>query len=162
MVQKMINTNDINALIAFAVQNNRQGVIIALNSLGYVIGQNISDDDLFTLMLNIYTSHGLTELQAILNRVPFDKFKISLMEAKNLSIKYNNTPEDGNARFGDKDWWKNLGNNIGDLLSGVTTVTSVPPVINTSSTSPISATQIMIVAGVAIAAIVILAIVFRK
>lgn len=156
----MITTNDVHALIAFAIQNNKLGLIQSLNSLGYTVSQNITDEALFTSVRNIYTVKGLNALKAVLDRVALDKRKLTQEEARNLSITYLGANPDPNAKFG--DWLKGLGQGIGDFLSGQSSSTVAPTIVQQTTTSPVSSTTIIILAAVAIVAIVILAIVFRK
>lgn len=153
----MITTNDIKALIALAIQNNKNALIQAMNKSGYPVLYNISDDDLFTAVLNVFTSKGVIGLKSILDLVPLDTSVLTQDEAQNLVIKFQDV-NPASPKLG--SWFSDLGKNIGDLLSGYTTVT-VDPTIITKKPS-LSATQIIIIAVIAIAAIVILSIVFKK
>lgn len=154
----MITTNDIQALIALAIQNNKNALIQSMNQSGYPVSYGISDEDLFISVLNVFTSKGLVGLKSVLD-IPWDTSTITQEEAKNLAIRFQGLDPSVNTNSR-SSWLSDLGKNIGDLLSGHTTVT-VDPTIITKKPS-LSATQIIIIAAVAIAAIVILAIVFKK
>lgn len=118
----MITTNDLNALIAFSIQNNKPGTIKAMNSAGYPVLSNISDASLFNAVQKVYTDQGLSALKQVLNMVPTDKSKLTQEQAKNLLITYKNLQVDPNAKFG--DFLQSLGSGIGDFLSGHTTVST--------------------------------------
>lgn len=156
----MININDLQALIAFAIANNKVGLIQSLNASGYNVSPVISDTDLYNFVEAIYNTRGLSALKAILNKVALDKSKLTQEQAKNLLIAYNNITVDPNARFG--DWIKEAGQTIGDFLSGTNTISQTGATSTQTVTSPISATTVIIIAGIAIVAIVILTIVFKK
>lgn len=156
----MININDLQALIAFAIANNKAGLIQSLNASGYSVSSVISDTDLYNFVEAIYNTRGLAILKDILNKVALDKSKLTQDQAKNLLIAYNNITVDPNAKFG--DWIKEAGQTIGDFLSGTNTITQTGATSNQTVTSPISATTIIIIAGIAIVAIVILTIFVKK
>jgi len=158
-----LTTQDVQAVIAFAILNNKPGLIHAMNSLGTIVPANVSDADLFTAVNNIFATRGITGLESLLNGVPLDKSKITEEEAKNLVIKYKGT--DGNIPtnsnlFLTPGWLNRLGEGIGDFLSGHSVVVQNPTVI--VSKSPISTTTIIIIAAVAVIAIVVLTIAFKK
>lgn len=156
----MININDLQALIAFAIANNKAGLIQSLNAYGYSVSSVISDTDLYNFVEAIYNTRGLAIIKDILNKVALDKSKLTQDQAKNLLIAYNNITVDQNAKFG--DWIKEAGQTIGDFLSGTNTITQTGATSNQTVTSPISATTIIIIAGIAIVAIVILTIFVKK
>lgn len=156
----MINTNDLQALIAFAIANNKAGLIQSLNLSGYTVSPSISDTALYDYVYAIYNTRGLNVLKAIFNNVALDKSKLTQEEAKNLLIAYNDITVDPNAKFG--DWIKEAGQTIGDFLSGTNTIVQSGATSNQTVTSPISATTIIIIAGIAIVAIVILTIFVKK
>lgn len=158
-----LTIQDVQAVIAFAIVNNKPGLIRAINSIGTTISDNISDTDLFNAVNNVFATKGITGLESLLNGVPLDKSKLTEEEAKNLLLKYKgadvNIPTNPNLFYG-SGWLNRLGQGIGDFLSGHTVVNQNPTVV--VSKSPISTTTIIIIASVGIIAIVILAVVFRK
>lgn len=148
----MINTNDIQALVAFAILNNRTGVIQAMNSTGNAVAANISDTDLAVALWNVFAAQGVTGLKNVLARVPVDPTQISEEEAKALMVKFNNV--NPNAKFG--DWIKGVGDYFGDLLGGSSVTGGT--VQNMTSESVLSPT---IIALIVVAGLILIGI-FRK
>lgn len=110
----MITTNDIQALIAFAILNNKQGVMQSMNAAGNAVGAGISDAKLAEEVWNVFAEKGVTRLQQVLSKVPIDRTRITQQEAKAFVVKFKNA--DPNAKFG--DWLQGVGNYFGDLLGG--------------------------------------------
>lgn len=129
----MINIADVQALIAFAILNNKSGLINAMNAYGHPVSNDISDAELYNAVSKAWQEDGISELKNILSRVPLDKSKITEEQAKNLAIKYNGV--DPNAKkIG--DFLNSLGQGIGDFLSG-TTVVNQNPNLSTQSSEPV-------------------------
>lgn len=153
-----ITTNDVQALIAFAIRNNKSGLINAMNATGNPVLSNISDDNLFTVVNNVFISKGIEGLKSILLRVPLDKNKLTEDQARNLLLKFNiNTSINPNARMG---WLSNIGQSIGDFLSGHSTVQQ--PSSSSVSSPIISGNTLIYLAVAAIILIIIVALIFRK
>lgn len=147
----MLNIRDIQALIAFAVMNNKLGVIQAMNNTGNFVPFNISDTVLFDAVLNVYETQGLNALKIVLNQVALDRSKLTQDEARNLFIKYNNL-DPATAKFS----LDNIGKSIGDFLSGTTVVNQTGGTLtSTSVLSPTTLTLIVVIG-------IILMIIFRK
>lgn len=145
-----INIADIQALIAFAIQNNKQGVINVMNASGYPVSSNISDSDLFDAVGKVGDNHGMKALENILSKVTIDKSKLTQEQAKNLAIKFQGI--DPNAKF--SDWFGKLSTQIGDFFSGNTVVNQNPNVQTQNSEPEVSPYIIISVALVGIVAIV--------
>ena len=154
----MITTNDIQALIALAISNNKQGLIRAMNNIGYSISQNISDADLFTVSNNFYIQKGFDALKNLFSNVPFDKSQLSQMQLQNLASRYASA----NPNAKNPSWFTDALTNFSDFLSGHTNVVQPTVDSNTTISSPISAKTIIILASFGIIAIVIIAIIFRN
>lgn len=125
----MINIADIQALIAFAVKNNKQGLIQAMNSSGYPVSSTISDAYLFNEVAKV-GDKSKKKLKNILAKVPVDKSKLTEQQARNLAIKYKEF--NPNAKWN----WNNIGQSIGDFLSGTTVINSNPN-ITTQTKTPV-------------------------
>lgn len=129
----MITTNDIQALIAFVIENNKPGVIQAMNSTGNPVGMGISDAKLAESLWNVFSKQGVSGLQKVLSKVPVDHTKVSEVEAKAFVSKFRNI--DPNTKFA--DWIKGVGNYFGDLLGGSTvTGGTVQQMFSESAISP--------------------------
>lgn len=151
-----INIADVQALIAFAILNNKSGLIDAMNYYGYPIAGNISDDDLFTAVGTIGDKEGIKKLQTVLSRVPIDKSKLTQEEAKNLAIKFRDFNPNSNPNAKLSDWFKNLGQGIGDFFSGHTVVNQNPNTLSQTSEPVLSPFAILTVAIVGIIAILLI------
>lgn len=145
----MITIEDIKALIAYAILNNRQGVIDALRRTGKNIQLNISDNDLFNQVWDTYSKTGLQGLKNLLNTVRIDKAKVNQQELILLSQKFSENP---NAKFN----FNQIGDFFGNLLGGHTTITQ--PTTNASQTTvpALSPTMVIAVAIIGIIAIIII------
>lgn len=148
----MITTNDIQALIAFAIENNKAGVIQAMNSTGSSISSTISDAKLAEDVWNVFSEEGVSSLQKVLSKVPIDHTKVTEQEAKAFSTKFKNV--DPNAKFG--DFVKGIGDYFGDLLGGSTVIGgTVQQMFSESAISP-ALVGLIVVVGL------ILIVLFRK
>lgn len=148
----MITTNDIQALIAFAIQNNKPGVIEAMNAAGNPVPPSISDAKLAEYLWNVFDDKGVAGLQQVLAKVPVDRTKVTEIEAKAFVTKFKNV--DPNSKFG--DWIKGVGNYFGDLLGGSTvTGGTVQQMFSESAISP-ALIGLIVVIGL------ILIVLFRK
>lgn len=148
----MITTNDIQALIAFAIENNKPGVIQAMNSTGNPVPSGISDAKLAEDVWDVFSDKGVEGLQRVLSKVPVDRTKVTEEEAKAFVTKFKSIPRD--AKFG--DWVKGVGDYFGDLLGGSTvTGGTVQQMFSESALSP-ALIGLIVVAGL------ILIVLFRK
>lgn len=151
-----LTTQDIQALIAFAITNNKQGLIAAMNATGNTVAMNITDDALLQRTLNVFTTKGLDGIRNILSRVTVDKSKVTQKQKDIITQKFQiNT---SNAKF--SDWFNSAVITAEDILGGHTTITSAPIISETKS--PISTTTMIIFAIAAIITIVIILFSFRK
>lgn len=146
-----LTSDDVYALIAFAIKNNKSALIKSLNSSGYSVAANISDDDLFNYVKIAFNQRGVNKLVEILNKVPVDKSKITESEARNLAIKYNDFNPNAKFNLG------HLGQSIGDFFSGHSVTNTAPSVIVSNVKSAISPVVIISIAILGIIAIVIIA-----
>lgn len=129
----MITTNDIAALISFAILNNKQGVIQAMNSTGNPVPAGISDAKLAEEVWNVFDNKGVQALQQVLSKVPVDRTKVTEEEAKAFVIKFKGV--DPAAKFG--DWITGVGNYFGDLLGGSSVSTgTITQMFSESAISP--------------------------
>lgn len=129
----MITTNDIAALISFAILNNKQGVIQAMNSTGNLVPAGISDAKLAEEVWNVFDNKGVQALQQVLSKVPVDRTKVTEEEAKAFVTKFKGV--DPAAKFG--DWITGVGNYFGDLLGGSSVSTgTVTQMFSESAISP--------------------------
>lgn len=129
----MITTNDIAALISFAILNNKQGVIQAMNSTGNTVPAGISDAKLAEEVWNVFDNKGVQALQQVLSKVPVDRTKVTEEEAKAFVTKFKGV--DPAAKFG--DWITGVGNYFGDLLGGSSVSTgTVTQMFSESAISP--------------------------
>lgn len=71
----VITIQDVQGIIALAVANNKQALINAMNITGNNVAQTISDDDLFTIVNNVFTDQGLQGLKIVMRQVPPDLSK---------------------------------------------------------------------------------------
>lgn len=143
---------DVQGLIAFAGQNNKPGLIAAMNSSGYAVAADISDANLYAAVNNIFLTKGFDTLRSILLKVSIDKSQLTAQQSANLIAKYKGVDTtNANAKF---SW-----TSIGDFLSGNSTITQNPT--NITSSSPISAKTMIYFGAGAIIAIILLAIIFK-
>lgn len=148
----MITTNDISALIAFAIQNNKTGVIQAMNATGNPVPSGISDAKLAEELWNVFDDQGVTGLQQVLSKVPVDQTKVTEQEAKAFVTKFKNV--DPNSKFG--DWVKGVGNYFGDLLGGSSVSTgTITQMFSESALSPTIIALIVVIG-------LIMVVLFRK
>lgn len=147
----MITTNDISALIAFAIQNNKPGVIQAMNATGNSVPSVISDAKLAEDLWNVFSNKGVSGLQQVLDRVTVDSTKITPTEAQGFVTRFKNV--NPTAKL---DWLKGIGTYFGDLLGGSSVNTGT--VTQMFSESAISPTIIALIVVVGL----ILMVLFRK
>jgi len=152
----MITTNDIKDLIAFAISNNKEALIRAMNASGYFTSPVISDSDLLTSVWNVFSLQGLTGLRNVLNRVPLNRSAITDVQAQDLAVRFINA--DVNAKFNIGDLFNQGINFVGDLLGGHSVTTGTTPTQQQVSKPAISSTSII---GVSIIGIILI-ILFRK
>ena len=150
----MITTDDIQAYIAWAIQNNKEGVIQAMNSTGNAVASNISDAKLIEQVWNVFKNKGVAGLKDVLDRVPRDKKKITDKEAQAFITKFRNLPPE--AKFG--DWVKNIGDYFGDLLGG--SAVQGGSVSQVTSESALSPTVMILIALTGLVSIILLRKVF--
>lgn len=148
----MINIADLQAFIAFAVKNNKQGLIQAMNSSGYPVSPNISDAYLFNEVAKV-GDKSIKRLKNVLAKVTIDTSKLTEQQARNLAIKYKDF--NPNAKWN----WNNIGQSIGDFLSGTTVVNSNPNITTQTSTPVLPA---WVVPTTAIAGMSIIAFLFAR
>lgn len=148
----MITTNDIQALIAFSILNNKADTINVMNAYGYQVPSAISDEDLFFKVWGVYQTKGLNELKRILSQVPINKSNVTQEEAKALAVKFQNA--NPNAKF--SDWINNLVGNVGDFLGGHTDVVQSPTIVTQESKSVLPTWVVPVTAVLGISAIVYL------
>lgn len=123
-----VTYDDVKALVAFSIYNNRNGVISALNQAGYRVSDNISNTDLYNQLLSVFTKTGINGLQLVLSRVTIDKTR-----TEHLTDIYN-TFQGTEPTRGAKINLDSIGTWIGDLLGGHTTV---DPTTTTNTTEPL-------------------------
>lgn len=145
------NNKDAEALIAFAVHNNRKDTLSALRAYGYVIDENISDADLFTTIRNIWAEEGIVRVAEILKSVPFDMSKITQEQARNLAIKYKDAEPAPNERG---EWWGKFFTNVGDFFSGNTQISQNPNITQQTSTACLSPIWVAIIVILGIIAMI--------
>lgn len=148
-----INIADVQAIIALAINNNKEGVINAMNLNKYYVSVDISDNDLFNRLALIADKNGINELKNILSNVPFDKSKLTEDELNNLDIKFGSIQKNANNKVSGVNL-KNVFDTIGDFFSG-NTIISTNPNIQTQETL-LSPMMIISVAVIAIIAIIII------
>lgn len=145
-----INIADVQGLIALAILNNKPALISVLNSSGYAVPSNISDSQLFDVVGKIGDDESMSKMQRILAQVPWDTTKLTQQEARNLAIKFTNA--NPNAKF--SDWLSQLGQGIGDFLSGTSVVNQNPNITTQNSEPAISPVWIVITAIIGIIGII--------
>ncbi len=148
----MITQKNINALIALAIDNNKNGVIQSLSLSGYSVPSNISDADLFSFVRNIYVFGGIPELKSILDKVSFDSSKLTQQEIVNLATEFDKLPSDPGAKFS----LSGIAQGFGDFLSGSSNVITGGGGTNISSLLSPLVLLIMVVVAI------VLIIIFRK
>lgn len=146
-----ITTSDIQTLIGFSIQNNKIGVIQAMNSSGYPVSFNISDSDLFNAVNKVYNDNGLSTLKVILNKVVIDKPKVSTTQSSVLTSKFQ-IVNPNQKSIG--DWFNGAIATAGDLLGGHSTVVNTGA--SSTSKSPIEPWMMILLIVVGIVAIIIL------
>lgn len=149
----ILTITDIQGLIGIAIVNNKSMVIQAMNTNGYPISLNISDDDLFDKVYTVFTKDGIAALTRVLSKVPVNRTALTQDQARALITRFQN-PEMANAKFG--DLVGSVKNFFGDLIGGSTIGSG--PISNSISTAALSPgiLAILVVIGV------ILIIIFRK
>lgn len=148
----MVTYTDIQGLIALAIRNNRNGFIAAMNSAGYPVLQNISEDELYQAALQILSEKGIQALRPVLNRVPINKNSISQPLRDVLTAKF----APANQRSG--NWFNNAVTFIGDLIGG-SSISITDPSSQTSTSSTALPPWVL---GLTVAAGTGLIIAFRK
>lgn len=148
-----MTTDDLLGYIALAVQNNRKGVIEAMNTTGNFISPSIGRADLVEKLWNIFSQKGLAALKQVLDKVHVTS-KITDDQAQAIAIKIRGIDPVTRGKFW--DWIKDATNTFGGLIGG----SSVSPgtVTNVSSTSVISPFML----GLIVVAGLILMVLFRK
>lgn len=150
--ENMITTNDIQGLIAFVITNNKPGLIQAMNNTGNFVALNISDNDLYNKVWDVFSKSGITGLQDVLSRVRIDHSKITQEQARVILTKFKDI--DPNAKFG--DFIGQVGDFFGGLLGGHSV--TAPIIQQMTSISSISPGMIGLIVVIGI----ILMILFRK
>lgn len=153
----MATTLDVNILIAYAIDNNKQGVIDAMNSSGYPVSASITDPDLFNAVFNVFTTRGISALHAVMLKVPVIHSKTTVEEAEVIYNRFNAVPIDASvAKFNFSTFFQKFG----DFFSGSTTITAEPTVVVQAPT--IKAGTIIALAIGGIVAIIALIFLLRK
>lgn len=148
-----ITITDIQGLIGIAIVNNKSMVIQAMNTNGYSVPLNISDDDLFDKVWGVFTKDGISALTKVLSKVPVNHATLTQDQARAL-IKRFQDPQLANAKLG--DIVGQVKNFFGDLIGGNTIATgSSSNQISKAALSP-GILAIIVIIGV------ILMIIFRK
>lgn len=151
----MITTEDIQALIAYAILNNKPGVILAMNNAGYTVPDSIKDVDLFFALWTLYRMKGLPGLKTVLDNVEIKKEKVSAKEATAFAVKFKGI--NPNAKFG--DILNQIGTFFGDLIGGSTTVTQGGTTVSQQTSSVLPT---WVVPTVSIVGILVIAYMFIK
>lgn len=138
-----VTYDDVNALIAFSIYNNKDGVIVAMNQTGNFVPLNISSKDLYARLLDIFSKSGIDGLRNILSRVSINKTRTQFLDKifktfiGNSAIREANAPQSGEdpKQFGSLlddfgNWYAHYHTLMGDFIGGSTTVTP-----NTQSTT---------------------------
>lgn len=146
-----MTTNDIQGIIALAIQNNKAGVIRAMNTTGNPVSTIITDAVLAEKLWNVFAAKGLPGLKDVLSRVEVDPSGITDAEAEALSVKFQTAPF---ARGGVGDWLKGVGSYFGDLLGGSTV--SGGNVTSMTSESVLSPTMITLIVVIGLILVVLL------
>lgn len=136
----IISVSDLQGLIAFAILNNKQGVINAMNATNNTVAASISDDELYDKVWALFVQKGITALQNVLSRVTIFKNTVTQQQKDVLTSKFKN--KDSTAKF--SDWFNGALTTMGDLLGG-STVSSGTPGSQTTE-SPISGTAMLLIA----------------
>lgn len=158
----MITNQDLHGLIALAVQNNKAGLIQAMNVTGNAVAANISDDNLLQQTWDVFTAGGLSALKNVLNKVVLNKALLSADQQNTLISKFGlqKNPASKCSFKTPLDCVTGAVNYVGDVIGGHSTTTTSAPVTN--STPILTASQIMWIAGIGITAILVLLFAFRK
>lgn len=158
----MITTQDLQGIIALAVQNNKPGVIQAMNATGNSVASTISDDDLLQSVWNVFNANGLNALKNVLSKVTLNKAMLSADQQNALITKFGLTKNTAaKCSFTSPlDCLTGPVNYVGDLLGGHSSTTVAPTVTNL--TPSLTSSQIMWIAGISIVSIVILLFAFKK
>lgn len=148
----ILTTDDISGYIALAVQNNKSGVIRAMNSTGNIVPSNISNADLVVKVWDVFSEQGIEGLQKVLSQVPVNSKKITEEEAQALVTRFRgDIPQ---AKF--TDVLQGIGNYFGDLLGGSSV--SGGSVSSMSSTAALSSNTIIFIVIIGL----IMMVLFRK
>lgn len=150
-----INIADVQALIAYSILNNKQDVMKVMNTYGYAVSNNISDEDLFFKVWDVYKTKGLNELKKILSQVKIDKSKMTEEEARAFAVKFNQA----NPLAKQGGWLDQAGQWFGDLLGGTTTVVQGTTLVTQQTVSALPA---WVVPTTAIIGIAVIAFLFSK
>lgn len=156
-----ITTQQIQALIAFTISNNKPAVINAMNATGNYVSSNITDDDLFTAVNNVFIQKGLGNIKVIFSKIPIITSKLTVAQQTNIANYYKSTTvkSNPNLRCGFTHPLDCL-QSVVDLVAGSSQTVSTPS--STNTVPVLSPTTLAYIAGIAMIIIIILLIVFRK
>lgn len=147
---------DLQGIIALAINNNKPAFIQALVNNGYSVTPGISDQGLFSMAGDIYAEKGLAAIISIMNQVPKSSFSAS-QQSKIISAA--GAKVDPAAKC---DWSHPLdcitgtANWFGDLIGGTSATVTAPTTQMQSSAPALSTTTLVIIGGVGILAIILL------
>lgn len=129
----IITTDELLGYIALAVQNNRKGVIEAMNTTGNFISPSIRSADLVEKLWNIFSQKGFVSLKQVLDKVHVTN-KLTDEQAHTIAIRVRGINPATRGKFW--DWIKDATNTFGGLIGG----SSVTPgtVTNVTSTAVLS------------------------
>lgn len=149
-----VTTEDVQALIAFAINNNPSGVNQALN-----IPSNSSAEESYNRLWAVFVNQGINGVKNLLSRVPLDKATNTTAlkalyvtfdgssNSSNLQAKTSSPSTLGKCVFPWQHGFDPLAcvSDIGDAVGGSTTVTTpVPPVPPTIKEKPLLSTGAII------------------
>jgi hypothetical protein len=140
---QMITQQELQGIIALAIQNNKPGFIQAMNANGYRVDAGIADEDLLARAWEVYTDKGREGILAVLNRVSVIKSTVDLRVKDAVNAKFAPADQRG---FG--EWFNNTVTWFGDVIGGNSVSTGpVTNVISTSALSPFMLGIVIVVGG---------------
>lgn len=138
--------NDIIGLLSYTIVNYKTQLISNLNSLGYSTSLNASNEDLLAKLKVILTNEGLDKIRQILS-INIDTTRTSRADISNISSKFPPDPTAKTLLEQIKDW----------IIPGSTSTGagSSSTEIKTPALNP------MLVAGIVVAAIIAMVVVYK-
>lgn len=124
---------DFQGFIAWAITNNKTGIISNLNQKGYNTPMNISDKDLYDKLMGIFSTYGLSEIQNVLTGVSIDYNKVTPQDVQSIAATTGAQTQTVNPKgVSTNTIWDDISKFLGgsSVTTGASSSTTTSPAIN--------------------------------